>query len=125
VRATSLRKPLELAVAMAGMAGVDHLPGGRLQGGKQGRGAVPDLVVGTSLNSAWRHRPDRLGAHRLGPASSRPVGQAASQSFPHIALAPGDHRRASDPKPLGDLAVGDALGGQRQDPGPLGQHRRA
>jgi hypothetical protein len=48
-------------VAMAGMAGVSHLPGGHLQRGKQGRGAVPDVVVGTSLNSAWRHRPDRLG----------------------------------------------------------------
>jgi hypothetical protein len=218
-----LEEVQELAVAMAGMAGVSHLPGGHLQRGKQGRGAVPDVVVGTSLNSAWRHRPDRLGAlqrldlallvptqhdrvrrgsryspttsrtrasswgsvenlkvsvcqgltscsaqtlatvlwpmsssaassredqwvtprcsgwrgqrggqdlgapiaaHGLGPASSRPVGQASSQSFPHIALTPGDHGGARDPKPLGDLAVGDALGSQQQDPGPLDQHRR-
>jgi hypothetical protein len=42
-----------------------------------------------------------IAEYRLGPPSSRPVGQASSQSFPYIALTPGDHRRARDPKPLG------------------------
>src|SRR5918994_5979383 len=57
-----LEEGQELAVAMARLAGVGHLTGRHLQGGKQRGGAVPDIVVGPPLNSARRHRPDRLGA---------------------------------------------------------------
>ena len=57
-----LEEGQELAVAMAGMAGVGHLTGRHLQRGNQRRGAVPEGVVGPPLNAARRHRPDRLGA---------------------------------------------------------------
>jgi hypothetical protein len=133
-----LEEAQELTVPVSRVvAGVGHLTGGDLQGGKQGRGAVPDIIVGASLDPARRHRPDRLGAferldlgllvhaehdrvrrgiqiqpdHVADSRLTRPVGQASGESFPCIALAPGDHGRARDPKPLGDLAVGDSLGG--------------
>jgi hypothetical protein len=52
-----------------------------------------------------------IAAHSLGAATARSVGQACGQSLPHMALAPGNHRWARDAQPLGDLAVGHALGG--------------
>jgi hypothetical protein len=53
-----------------------------------------------------------------------PASQACGESFTRVALAPGDHGRARDTKPLGDLAVGDSLGSQQQDLGPLDQRGR-
>ena len=45
-----LEEVQELAVTMAGMAGVSHLPGGHRQRGKQGRGSVPDLEATSTDN---------------------------------------------------------------------------
>jgi hypothetical protein len=41
----------ELLVAVAGGAPVDDVPGRDLQRGEQGRGAVPDVVVGALLGA--------------------------------------------------------------------------
>jgi hypothetical protein len=49
-------------VAMARMAGLGHLAGGHLQGGKQGGGAVPEVVVGAPRWPAGSHRAGWLGA---------------------------------------------------------------
>ena len=43
-------------------------------------------------------------AHGLEPATVMPVGQPPAEPLLAVALAPGDHRRSTDPKPLGDLA---------------------
>ena len=47
-----LEEAQELLVAVARVAGVDDLAGRDLQGGEQGRGAVPDVVVGLLLGQA-------------------------------------------------------------------------
>ena len=48
-------------MAVAGVARVGHLPGGDLERGEQGGGAVADVVVGGLLGQAWPHRQDRSG----------------------------------------------------------------
>jgi hypothetical protein len=52
----------ELLVAVAGLAGRGDLPGGDLQRGEQGRGAVPDAVVRAALGQPGLQR--RIGAVR-------------------------------------------------------------
>jgi hypothetical protein len=52
----------ELGVAVAGVAGVDHLAGGHFQWGEQGGGAVPDVVVVRFSGSSGRS--GRIGAVR-------------------------------------------------------------
>jgi hypothetical protein len=42
----------ELGVAVPRVAGVGHLAGGDLQGGEQGGGAVPDIVMGLLLRDS-------------------------------------------------------------------------
>jgi len=54
-----LEEAQELTVPVSRVTGVGHVTGGHLQGGKQGRGAVPDIIVGAPLDPARRHRPDR------------------------------------------------------------------
>ena len=56
-----LEEVQELAVAMAGMAGVGHLTSGDFQGSPQGRGAVPDIIMGTPLGPAGADRARRGG----------------------------------------------------------------
>jgi hypothetical protein len=60
-------------------------------------------------------------AHRLGAATARPVGEASAKLLAGVALAPGDHGGSRDPQSLGDLGVGDPLGRQQQELGPLDQ----
>ena len=52
---------------------------------------------------------------RFEPAGKPLTGEAAP---------PGDHRRSGDAQPLADPGVGDALGCQQKDLGPLDQHGR-
>jgi hypothetical protein len=66
-----------------------------------------------------------VAAHGLGAAPAGPVGQACGESLTRIAFAPGDHGGSGDLQPLGDLAVGHALGGQQQELGPPDQGGRA
>jgi hypothetical protein len=57
-----LEEGQELAMAVARLAGVGDPAGDHLQGGEQGRGAVPEVVVGAPLDLTPRHRPEWLGA---------------------------------------------------------------
>jgi len=50
----------ELLVAVALEAAADHLAGGDVEGGKQGRGAVPLVVVGHGAGAALLKRQPRL-----------------------------------------------------------------
>ena len=52
----------ELLVAVPLPALADHPAGGDVQGGKQCRRAVPDVVVGVAFDVAQAHRQRRLGA---------------------------------------------------------------
>jgi hypothetical protein len=103
-------------------------PGDRAVADTQLAGQQPRGPVGHAEVLRWggQRRGQDLGppvtAQSLGAATAGSVGQPPGEPLPHIAVAPGDHGRASDPKPLGDLAVGHALGGQQQDPGPLDLH---
>ena len=52
----------ELLVAVAGQALSDHRAGEYVEGGEQGSGAVPFVIVGHRLSAALDHRQRRLGA---------------------------------------------------------------
>jgi len=52
----------ELLVAVARVALGQDFAGGDVQGGEQGGGAVPDIVVGDPLDIAESHRQHRLAA---------------------------------------------------------------
>src|SRR6476659_9049094 len=56
-----LEETQELLVAVPGLAGVDDLAGGHLQGGEQRGGAVADVVVGGLLRHPGHDRQDRRG----------------------------------------------------------------
>ena len=49
-------------MAVPRLALVQDLPGGDLQGGEQGGGPGPDIVVGALLRPIQPHRADWLGA---------------------------------------------------------------
>ena len=51
-------------MAVAGVAGVGDRAGGHFQGGEQGGGAVPDVVVRVPFGDVRPHRQDRLGSVR-------------------------------------------------------------
>jgi hypothetical protein len=76
----------ELLVTMPGLAGRGDLPGGDLQRGEQGGGAVPDVVMGAPLGQPRLHRQHRRGAvQRLdlglrAPAIGQPYAQPLSDS---------------------------------------------
>jgi hypothetical protein len=55
---------------------------------------------------------------------SRPRFEPAGKSLTGEAAPPGDHGRSGDAQPLADPGVGDALGCQQKDLGPLDQHGR-
>jgi hypothetical protein len=59
----------ELLVAMPGLAGAGHGAGGDLQGGEQGGGAVPHIVVAAAFRAAGLHRE-----HLLGPVQRLDLG---------------------------------------------------
>ena len=68
--ATFFQEPQELLVAVPGIAGIGcDLPGGHLQGGKQGGGAVPDVVMGAAGSQARAQRQ-----HRRGPVQGLDLG---------------------------------------------------
>src|SRR6476620_999613 len=56
-----LEEPQELIRAVSRQAGLGDLPGGHLQGGEQGGGAVPHVVMGPLLRQVRSHRQDRRG----------------------------------------------------------------
>jgi hypothetical protein len=56
-----LEEPQELIGAVPRETGLGDLPGGHLEGGDQGGGAVPDVVVGPLLRQVRSHRQDRRG----------------------------------------------------------------
>jgi hypothetical protein len=92
-------------------------------------GQQPGRPVGDPQPGWWRIEGDRQDLGPAGPThglrSSRPgpVGQAG-QPATGIAAAAGDDGRAGHADTLGDLGIGDPLGGQQQDPGPLAEHGR-
>jgi hypothetical protein len=51
----------KLLMAVPRLALVQDVPGGDLQGGEQGGGPVPDIVVGALLRSIQPHPADWLG----------------------------------------------------------------
>jgi uncharacterized membrane protein len=62
VRVEAAEDGQELLVPVPPVALPDHLPGGDVQGREQGRGAVPDVVVGGLLRPVGQEGLRRLGA---------------------------------------------------------------
>jgi hypothetical protein len=56
-----LEERQKLLMAVPRLALVQDVPGGDLQGGEQGGGPVPDIVVGALLRSIQPHPADWLG----------------------------------------------------------------
>jgi hypothetical protein len=92
-------------------------------------GQQPGGPVGNPQPWWWRVEGDRQDLGPVGSTdglwSSRPgpVGQSA-QPAADVAAAASNDRRSRDADPLGDLGVGDSLGGQEQDASPLPEHSR-
>jgi hypothetical protein len=102
-------------------------PGDAVAADAELAGQQPGRPVGDPQPGRWRVEGD---CQDLGPAeptdrlwSSRPgpVGESV-QPAADIPAAAGDHGRAGDADALGDLGVGDALGGQQQDAGAPDEH---
>jgi hypothetical protein len=61
-RCDQLEEGQELAMTVAGLAGVSDAAGGHVQSGEQRSRAMADIVVGAPLDTPGRQWPDRLGA---------------------------------------------------------------
>ena len=90
-----LEEAQELVVAVPRVAGVGDLAGRDLQGGEQGGGAVPLVVVGGLLGQA---RAASAGSARSGPAPGSGTSRRRTARSPSPA-GPGTGRRRRGPWP--------------------------
>ena len=99
--------------------------------GPQHRRGIHPQMIGQQPRRPMRHtEPGRRRCQRsgqdfgpvYGPWPSRaPLILQPSYSRAHIPVPPADHRRTRHPDLSGDLSVGDSIGGEQHDPGPLRQ----
>ena len=109
-----LKEGQELLVPMPPLAGSDHLPGGDVQGGKQCRRAVPDIVVADASRPG---RAEAAGSAGCGPAPAPGSSRRRTARSPAAAAlrySPTTSRTFSTKN--GSVEKLERLGAVRMDP---------